>query len=66
MAENPRFFTVAEVATLLHCRPATVRRMIKRGDLAAQMIARAWLIPASEITRLERSAYSSVLSREKP
>ncbi|WP_420563917.1 helix-turn-helix domain-containing protein [Thalassobaculum sp.] len=66
MAENPRFFTVSEVAALLHCRPATVRKMIRRGDLAAQMVARAWLVPASEITRLERSAYSFVLAAEKP
>lgn len=61
MVSSPRFYTVAEVADLLHCRSATVRRMIQRGDLAGRLVARAWLIPASEITRLERSAFASLL-----
>jgi excisionase family DNA binding protein len=61
MASPQRFYTVAEVADLLHCRSATVRRMIQRGDLAGHLVARAWLIPASEITRLERSAFASLL-----
>lgn len=62
MALLPRFFTVAEVAVMLHCQPATVRRMIRNGELAANMVARVWLIPATEITRLERSAFSSLMS----
>ena len=41
MVSSPRFYTVAEVAALLHCRSATVRKMIQRGDLAGRLVARA-------------------------
>jgi len=65
MAELARFLTVGDVADLLHCRPATVRKMIDRGELAGRMVARIWLIPASEITRLERMAFSSARTGKK-
>lgn len=50
------FLTVDEVARDLRCTPKTVRKMISQKLLAADKVARKWLIPATEIQRLRQDA----------
>ena len=54
--------TVDEVATELRVHPETVRRMIKRGQLAAVMAGNMYRIPAEEIKpkRFEPTPRASV------
>lgn len=47
-----RTYTVEAVAELLHCSPAGVRAMIRRGELRALKISRLYLIPESAIDNL--------------
>jgi len=47
-----RTYTVESVAKLLHCSPAGVRSMIRRGELRALKISRRYLIPESAIDEL--------------
>ena len=47
-----RTYTVESVAELLHCSPAGVRSMIRRGKLRALKISRRYLIPESAIDEL--------------
>jgi excisionase family DNA binding protein len=42
--------TVEEAAELLRCHPATIRRMIQRGDLAYVKVGRHYRIPDDAIS----------------
>lgn len=42
--------TVDEAAAELRVHPATIRRMIKRGDIAAVRIGKVWRVDASIVT----------------
>ncbi len=49
---RPLVLTVAQVATILNVSGLTVRRMIAKGDLAAQRFLGAVRIPAAEVFRV--------------
>ncbi len=44
-----RLLSVTEAATQLHVHPATIRRMIARGDLAAVRVGRVWRVDPLEL-----------------
>jgi excisionase family DNA binding protein len=46
------FLTVAECAQALQCSPATIKRLLKKGELRGIKIGRLVRIPASELERL--------------
>lgn len=50
--------TVEEAARRLNVHQATIRRMIKRGDLAARRVGRVWRIDPADLSpeRLEPPA----------
>lgn len=45
------YVTIEEVARLLRCHTETVRRMVKRGELAATKAGGKWLIDAATLPR---------------
>ena len=51
-----QMLTVEGAAAALALHPETVRRMIKRGDLAAVKVGRHWRVPQSALTQLETTA----------
>ena len=50
MTTKPEMLTVDEVAEVLRVHPATIRRMIKRGEMPAVRVGRLWRVDAS-VTR---------------
>lgn len=56
MHNAPTFMTVAEVARALRCTAKTIRKLIRCNQLAAEKVARKWLIPKTEIQRLQHDA----------
>lgn len=44
--------TTTQAAERLHITPATVRRMVRRGDLEASYIGRQWLITEDALADL--------------
>lgn len=58
VAGDQEFFTVAEVAQRLRCKPRTIINRIRSGAIQAVRIdgTRRWLIPAGEYFR-----YKSIL-----
>jgi excisionase family DNA binding protein len=44
-----RLLSVTEAADRLHVHPATVRRMIARGDLSAVRVGRVWRVDPLEL-----------------
>jgi len=51
--------TVDEAAGALAVHPQTVRRMIKRGELAAIKVARHWRVPQAALLELQRQSESA-------
>jgi excisionase family DNA binding protein len=51
--------TVEEAADLLRCHPATIRRMIQRGDLAHVKVGRHYRIPDDAISARKAAPASS-------
>lgn len=62
-ADAPRFFNVAEVAWMFQMSRMTVYRAIRSGDLPAVRIRGRWLVPASVIEALVKSAEAAVATR---
>ena len=52
MNEKIRYYTVNEVAEMLHLRPNTIYRMIRRGAIKAHKFGKAVRISQVEIDRL--------------
>ena len=48
---DPGPFTVAELAKVGRCSPATVRKAIKAGAIKVRCLGRVWRIPGSEARR---------------
>lgn len=42
--------TIQEASEQLRCHPATIRRMIKRGEIAAVRIGKIWRVDAQAVT----------------
>lgn len=51
--------TVAEVADRLRVTPATVRRLIRDGELGALRVGRQYRVPAAALDRLDPLASSA-------
>jgi excisionase family DNA binding protein len=51
---NRRFMTPDEVASLLRVSPDAVRRLLRRGDLPAIRVGRAWRVDETELARWVR------------
>ena len=47
---NDQLLTVEQVAERLHCKPGTVRVLVREKKLRAGKIAGRWLIPESAFT----------------
>ena len=54
-----QMLTVEAAAAALSVHPQTIRRMIKRGDLAAVKVARQWRVPQSALEKLEAVAHTN-------
>lgn len=63
-AEDPRFFTLAEAASILRVNPSTLSRQCAAGTFPHVRIGRTVRIPVAEVARLERGepARTSVLA----
>ena len=53
------FFTPKQAATRWYWHPESVRRKIRRGEIATVIIGRRRLIPRSEIERIEREGLAA-------
>lgn len=47
-----QMLTVDQAASALAVHPETVRRMIKRGEIAAVKVARRWRINSNELQKI--------------
>lgn len=56
---TPAMLTIAELAQHLQVSTATVRRMIKAGNLKAVHVGRNVRIPAEELTRIMDSGVAA-------
>lgn len=45
----PELLTAAEAAVILRCHEKTVRRLIGRGELRAELVAGRWLIRPEDL-----------------
>jgi excisionase family DNA binding protein len=57
---HQRFYSVAEVATLLGVSEPTVYRAIRAGELAAVRLRGRYVVPARAIDAMEASALATV------
>lgn len=48
---TPRFLTPEEVAAVLRVSPEAIRRLLKRGEIPAIRIGRAWRVEENELQR---------------
>jgi hypothetical protein len=51
--EEPLFFTPVQIASRWHWHAESVRRKIRRGEIASVVISRRRLVPFEEILRIE-------------
>lgn len=51
-----QLLTVPEAATRLHCKPETIRSLVRKGTLRATKPAGRWLVPESALTDLLTAA----------
>ena len=49
MPEQPRVYTVEQVAEMLQLHPRTVNRMLERGELRGVRAGRLWRIPTEAV-----------------
>ena len=54
MTEEPVFYTVDEVASVLRIGRYQVRRKLRSGEIQALKVGRRWLIRREEMQRLRR------------
>jgi excisionase family DNA binding protein len=50
--EMPEFLTASQVGEILHMRPDSVVRKIKRGDIPAVKVGVKWLIRREDVEAL--------------
>jgi len=60
---NRRFMTPDEVASLLRVSPDAVRRLLRRGDLPAIRVGRAWRVDEAELQRWVRRGMFRAMGR---
>lgn len=54
--------TVAEAAVMLSVHPATIRRMIARGEISAKRVGRVWRVDPTELQPERRELNGSKTS----
>lgn len=48
----PTYVTVEEAAQTLRCHPATIRRLLRRGELAGRRVGSTWRVSADDLQPL--------------
>jgi excisionase family DNA binding protein len=56
MTETKNLLTIDETASYLSCTPATVRRMLRRGELRGVKFGKFWRVPREVLRRVEAGA----------
>lgn len=54
-----RLLSVTEAAERLHVHPATIRRMIARGEISAKRVGRVWRVDPSDLEPERRELVGS-------
>jgi excisionase family DNA binding protein len=60
----PEYLTTTEVASLLKFTPATVREMVKRGEIKAVRFGRQWRVRADALVKPEVKPVRTQLSKK--
>lgn len=55
----PRFFTVEQVAEILHRHRRTIYRWLAEGFIRGKKVRDGWLIPEEELTRILREKWDT-------
>jgi excisionase family DNA binding protein len=57
MVQEPKFFTVAEVAAIMRVSKMTVYRLVHAGDMPAIRVGRSYRVPESAVTDFLKGAF---------
>lgn len=57
MGQEPKFFTVAEVAAIMRVSKMTVYRLVHAGDMPAIRVGRSYRVPESAVTDFLKGAF---------
>jgi excisionase family DNA binding protein len=57
LANDPKFFTVAEVAAIMRVSKMTVYRLVQSGELPAVRFGRSYRVPESAVNDYLRDSF---------
>ncbi len=57
LVEDPKFFTVAEVASIMRVSKMTVYRLVHAGDMPAIRVGRSYRVPESAVNDFLQGAF---------
>lgn len=57
--QDPKFFTVAEVAAIMRVSKMTVYRLVNSGELNAVRVGRSYRVPEAALTELLKGAFNA-------
>lgn len=59
IVQDPKFFTVAEVASVMRVSKMTVYRLVNSGELNAVRVGRSYRVPEAALTAFLKGAYNA-------
>jgi excisionase family DNA binding protein len=57
LVQEPKFFTVAEVASIMRVSKMTVYRLVHSGDMPAIRVGRSYRVPESAVSDFLKGAF---------